>query len=113
MKSLDKSDYIMILRHYQVPIPSKLNGKPNTKIIKLLAENMLANKLCRCIKKLKPKRDESKQIAICKKSIFNSRNMHIGQFKCDNGAKLMAKKGTRIAIHKRKTIKFNKTRKTK
>ena len=111
MKSLDKSDYITILKHYNVPIPTKPTGKPNGRVVKLLAENILANKLCRCIKKLNPRKNEKKQIAICRKSIFLNRNMHIGHFKCEDGAKLVPKKGTRIAVHKRKTIKFNKTRK--
>ena len=51
MKSLHTSEYIVILGHYNVPLPTKHNGKPNNKIIKLLAEDILANKLCKCVKK--------------------------------------------------------------
>ena len=80
MNKLSKNDYITILKFYDLPIPNN-----NSLLIKN-AENILATKLCRCIKKVKAKqnnkKDEKRPIAICKNSIFNKRNLKISKFTC-------------------------------
>lgn len=43
------ADYIVILRYCNIPLPVKPNGQPNKKLIKILAENILANDLCPCV----------------------------------------------------------------
>jgi len=75
MKNLSLSDYKHILDYYKIAIPS-------SKIkIKKMAEQLLADKLCRCIKKLEPM-DESKAIGICTKTIINNKGFMRGTFQC-------------------------------
>ena len=88
--SLKNQDYIDILNFYKLEIP-----KSNTKI-KLLAENIMANKLCRCIKKI-PGTNEAKSIGICTKTIFGRKGYTRGKFKCK----------------KKQNVLFRKTRKTR
>jgi hypothetical protein len=45
------------------------------------AENILSEKLCRCIKKV-DENDEKKSIAICTKTIFNRKGLKRGKFNC-------------------------------
>ena len=102
---LSNKDYLDILNYY------KLESKNlNKKQIKKSAENILANKLCRCIKKNDdyPK-NESKAIAICKNSILKNKDLKIYDFKCKGKgkAKLISKKGTNKNLAK---VKKRKTR---
>lgn len=71
-------DYKNILDFYNVPIPT------SSKQIKEKAESIMADKLCKCIKKVKKGNDrlEKKGIAICTKSIFNNRGYTRGKFRC-------------------------------
>jgi hypothetical protein len=87
MSELTKNDYKKILQYYSEPIPK------SNRIIKDKAEKLLANKLCRCIKKV-DKTNEARSIGICTKTIFNRKGYTRGKFKC---------KG-------KSTVKFNKTR---
>jgi len=73
--NLTKSDYIKILNFYKVPIPD------SSKKLKMEAEKILAEKLCRCIKSVDPK-NEAKSIGICTRTIFNNKNLKRGIFKC-------------------------------
>jgi hypothetical protein len=88
--SLTKQDYIKVLRFYKKEIPSTF------KEIKAESEKILANKLCRCIKKI-DNGNEAKSIGICTRSIFNSKKLTRGKFKCKEG----------------RFVKFNKTKKRK
>jgi hypothetical protein len=88
---LSNNDYISILKYYDIDAS---NMKP--KDIKQNAENILAEKLCRCIKKVNnsdkvEKTEESKAIAICKNSIFSKKNLKISKFKCKGSAKLLSR----------------------
>ena len=118
---LTSSDYRKILKFYGIDIPKKTK----TSKVKDMAENILAEKLCRCIKKVKTDdEDESRAIAICNRSIFKNRGLKHYYFTCKKKPKLHHKKGTRRAllkISKDKSYlknkarigkkKFNKTRK--
>ncbi len=75
---LNMKDYIGILKFYKMAIPK------SKKKLQMQAENILSNKLCRCIKKVseKNKKVEGKSIAICTKSIFNRKNITRGKFNC-------------------------------
>lgn len=73
--TLTKEDYIKILTFYKKEIPSSFSE------IKRESEQILANKLCKCIKKLDPI-NESRSIGICSKSIFNRKGLSRGTFKC-------------------------------
>ena len=98
MIKLNNKDYIKILKYYNIH-PTKNYNKN-----KITAENILANKLCRCIKKVskKSKIQESKAIAICKNSIFTKKNIKLYKFKCKKKYRLIGKKT------KKQTIKLYK-----
>ena len=71
-------DYKNILDFYNISIPN------SSKQIKKLAESIMGDKLCKCIKKVKKGNDrlEKKGIAICTKSVFNNKGYTRGKFRC-------------------------------
>ena len=75
MSEITYSDYKKILEFYEKPIPK------SKRLLKLEAENILATKLCRCIKKVDIK-NESRSIGICTKSVINTKGFTRGKFKC-------------------------------
>ena len=90
MSQISNDDYKKILEFYDKPIPK------SKRLLKIEAEQIMATKLCRCIKKIDTKFEE-KAIGICTKTIFNNKGLTRGKFKC---------KG-------KSTVKFNKTLKNK
>ena len=87
---LTNKDYISILKYYNKKIPkSKI-------LTKIQAEKIMAQKLCKCIKKVDPIY-EAKSIGICTKSIFNSKGLTREQFQCK----------------KKQSVKFRKTNNNK
>ena len=92
MTELNNNDYNKILEFYNKSIPK------SNRLLKIQAEKLLANKLCRCIKKIN-KVNESRAIGICTKTIINNKGFTRGKFTC--------KKKQSINIKK----KNNKTRK--
>ena len=105
---LSNSDYKTILKYYDMPI------NKNKQINKVLAEHILATKLCRCIKKVSntSKINENKAIGICTNSIFKRRNLKYNKFSCKKGFKLKGNKTHKI-LQKMNKIKFKYTRKRK
>ena len=91
MSELNNNDYKQILEYYSKPIPK------STRLLKQNAEKILAEKLCKCIKKIEPE-NEARSIGICTKTIFNRKGYTRGKFKC---------KGKRVVTVK-KTIKNRK-----
>jgi hypothetical protein len=87
--TLTKQDYVKILNYYKLSVPKK------TTTLKRKAERVLADKLCRCIKKVDPK-NEGRAIGVCTRSVINKKGLTRGTFKC--------KKGTR-------RVNINKTQK--
>lgn len=75
MSTLSNDDYKKILEYYKKPIPT------SKKLLKIEAEQILATKLCRCIKKIEPT-NEARSIGICTKTVFNRRGLTRGKFKC-------------------------------
>ena len=75
MSTLSNDDYKKILEYYKNPIPT------SKKLLKIEAEQILATKLCRCIKKIEPT-NEARSIGICTKTVFNRRGLTRGKFKC-------------------------------
>lgn len=75
---LKNKDYINILKFYKMNIPK------SKRLLKQQAENILSEKLCKCIKKVGP---ELKSIAICTKSIFNRKGLKRGKFNCKGKSK--------------------------
>ena len=96
---LTKKDYISILKFYKQPIPKSL------RLLQKQAEQIMAQKLCKCIKKIDPE-NEAKSIGICTKTIFNSKGYTRGKFQC--------KKKQSVKFRKtKKPVKRNKTLKNK
>ena len=101
---ITKSDYIKILKYYNLNIPSK------TEDIKKIAEKILSEKLCKCIKKVSPI-NEAKAIGVCTRAIFNRNGLTRGKFKC-TGKKQLAfsktKRNLTVPQTKNKTVKNRK-----
>jgi hypothetical protein len=88
--NVTKKDYKDILTYYKLPIPS------SNRLLKITAEKIIAEKLCKCIKKIDPV-NEAKSIGICTKTIFNNRGYTRGKFNCKTNP----------------SVKFQKTNKNK
>jgi hypothetical protein len=115
--SLSKSDYIKILNYYKIRIPTGSSSKT----LKNKAENILSEKMCRCIKKIGTD-NEQKAIGICTKTVINRKGYRRGKFSCSStfSAKLNksgatsratrgAKKGRYITLSKLPRLVRNKT----
>jgi len=85
--NLTNKDYINILKFYKLAVPR------SKRLLKIAAEKVLNDKLCKCIKKVDLK-NEKKSIAICTKSIFQNKGLRRGKFTCK----------------KKRTLKMTKTR---
>jgi hypothetical protein len=99
---LSLNDYISILKYYEI----ETSGM-KTKDIKRRAEDILAKKLCRCIKAVDTKQsiNESKAIAICKNSVFTKKNLKIAKFKCKKSTKLLSsRKNNKLMKTKRNLL---------
>jgi len=105
---LSLNDYISILKYYEI----ETSGM-KTKDIKRKAEDILAKKLCRCIKAVDNKQsgskqsgsNESKAIAVCKNSVFTKKNLKIAKFKCKKSAKLLSsRKNNKLMKTKRNLL---------
>ena len=83
---LTNKDYISILKYYNIDIPK------SNRLLKKQAEKIMAEKLCKCIKKIVPI-NESRAIGICTKTIFNQKGYTRGKFQCK----------------KKQSVKFRKT----
>jgi len=73
---LTNSDYKKLLEFYDQKIPK------SKRLLKKNAENILAEKLCRCIKKISPGGEESRSIGICTKTILNRKGIKRSRFTC-------------------------------
>jgi hypothetical protein len=93
---LTNKDYVNILKFYKKNIPK------SKRILKMTAEKILNDKLCKCIKKVDPV-DESKSIAICTSAIFNRKGLKRGKFTCKKKRTLIVgRPGTNNGINKTK-----------
>jgi len=80
MTTLKAKDYHSILTFYKVPLEGKTR-----KTRRNLAEQLLATKLCRCIKKVARKsktRKGNRAIAICRESVIKRKGYRIKKFTC-------------------------------
>lgn len=88
---LTRKDYETVLKYYKLPF--KQSEKASS--IKVRAEKVLADKLCRCIKRVTKKSrstNEQRSIAICKKSVLQKKGLTDVGFKC--------RKSTTISLRK-------------
>ena len=96
MNSLNKDDYITILQYYDISYQDLTLFEMASK-----AEDILANKLCRCIKKVeKETKNKKKAIAVCTNSVLKQRNLKVYKYKCDKKNELISDKKTRKKLHK-------------
>jgi len=100
---LTSTNYNKILKHYKKRVPKTLRKKRER------AENVMAKKMCSCIKKVKgyerntrkkkPLKEKSK-IAICNKSIFKNRGLKYNRITCKKRAKFVGNKKTGVRLSK-------------
>lgn len=94
MAALSYGDYKAILRFYDIDY-SRMKNKQ----VKTIAESALANKLCRCIKKVDPK-DESRSIGICTDSVIRKKGLSISGFTCKKKPRLKTNRKTKKKLSK-------------
>jgi hypothetical protein len=114
---LSKSDYIKILNYYKLRIPLGSSSKT----LKNRAENIISEKMCRCIKKVGTD-NEPRAIGICTKTVINRKGYRRGKFSCSStfsaklnksGAKSRAKSGAKRTTLGRKVVESGETRGSK
>ena len=109
--SLSPTDYKKILKHYGLPIPK------SKRVLQKKGEDIMARKLCSCIKKvskkLKNKKNESAAIGICTFSVIKNRGLKYKGFTCKNKPKFKNGRNGRNGLTKRKTVRFKSKRKTR
>ena len=93
--TLNKKDYTKILKYYNLPIPKSASE------MKKKAEELLALKLCRCIKKVSPT-NEAKAIGVCTRTIFERKKLMRGPFTCKR------RRSVQISRLRKRTIKNGK-----
>ena len=107
---LSKDDYVKILEYYK--LDSKMYGKDK---LQKKAEELLATKLCRCIKKVrknrKNKEKEQQAIAICRNSVLKKKGLRNFGFTCKKRAKFVPKKSSSKNLVKLKLCKTRRNRK--
>ena len=128
MKKLNTKDYIEILKYYNISIPkskaTKTVGEKNKKNksnkytkeqrkeIKIIAEKLLADKLCKCIKTVDnyyKDNNNQRAIAICDKSVIKNKNLRSHKFTCKRERKLIADRKHGRALSKTvKNLKLHK-----
>lgn len=114
-RKLSVKDYEMIIKHYGKRVPKTARKK------KQKAEDLLALKLCSCIKKItrKSRAKEARSIGICSVSVIKNRGMKYKSFTCKKRRRIKNLKKTRKIKFKhpykksRKSIKGGRTRKKK
>ena len=107
---LSHEDFKNILKYYKIKVP-KSKKKTRKKAV-----NILAQKLCKCVKKLqrKTKKRRRKKLRnpatrICSASIFNKRGIVHGRFTCKKKPKFYVNKKTKhylSKIRKKITMKY-------
>ena len=86
--NLTKSDYKNILMYYNINFSDNLS----LTTLKKMVEKIIAEKLCRCIKKVPNENNpESRAIGICNYSVIKRKNLKINSFTCKNKPKLTLK----------------------
>ena len=75
---LNQKDFKSILKYYKIKFDDFTQEK-----IQKTAEDILATKMCRCIKKVnKKENNENKAIAICRNSVFRKKQLKNFGFTC-------------------------------
>lgn len=107
---LTNVDYKTILDYYDIQLKKNVSNKD----IKKMAEEILADKLCKCIKKVqKTSKTESRAIAICRDSVLHKKGLDTSRFTCKKKRTLIAKKGSTSKLTKRRNNSKGTTKKRK
>ena len=94
--NLTKTDYIKILDYYNVSFK-----KTTYNHVKKLAENIIAKKLCSCIKKVpNANNPESRAIGICIYSVIQRKHLKINGFTCKKKMMLKSSKNNKDKLYK-------------
>lgn len=99
---MTKADYEKILSYYKIPFENLSNNE-----LKQTAEDILATKLCKCIKSVEKKVGTQNAIALCTASVFGKKGLKYFDMKCKGSAKLLPRKGTgkrQLLVKTRKNI---------
>ena len=89
---LSRQDYIDILNWYDVKFSKDLP----IKFLRKMTEKIVAEKLCRCIKKVPNEGNpESRAIGICNWSVLQKKKLAIYKFSCKKKPELKLKKGSK------------------
>ena len=86
--NMTKSDYEKILSFYKMPIANL-----STHELKRKAEDILATKLCKCIKAVERKVGNQNAIALCTASVFEKKGLKYFDMSCKGRAQLHPRKG--------------------
>ncbi len=112
--NLTKKDYIKILNYYGTIFDITLP----INILRKMSEKIIAEKLCRCIKKVNKSNNKSnnksRSIAICNKSVIKNKKLKIYKFSCKKKPQLKLKKlslSKDRKLYKTTRNKINLTRK--
>ena len=100
--TMTKTDYEKILSYYKIPFD---NLSPRE--LKHTAEDILATKLCKCIKAVEKQVGTQNAIAMCTSSVFGKKGLKYFDMSCRGRAQLQSRKGRRLA-KTRKNIIFAK-----
>jgi hypothetical protein len=87
--SITRSDYQKILSYYKLPF-ERLSDRE----LKRQAEDILANKLCKCIKSVEKKTGTQNAIALCTASVFGKKGLKFFDMSCKGKARLLPRKGS-------------------
>lgn len=97
--AMTKTDYEKILSYYKIPF-----DKLSTRELKQTAENILATKLCKCIKAVEKKVGTQNAIAMCTTSVFGKKGLKYFDMSCKGRAQLHSRKGRRVSKTRKNII---------
>lgn len=87
--NLTKIDYVNILNYYEI----NFNEKMPINLLRKMVEKIIAEKLCRCVKKVPNEGNpESRAIGICNYSVVKRKQLKINGFSCKKKRQLKQKK---------------------
>jgi hypothetical protein len=90
--TMTKTDYEKILSYYKIPYENL-----SSRELKQTAEDILATKLCKCIKAVEKKTGTQNAIALCTTSVFGKKGLKYFDMSCKGRAQLQSRKGRKLA----------------
>jgi len=97
--TMTKSDYQKILSYYKLPFDNL-----TARELQQTAEDILATKLCKCIKAVEKKVGTKNAIALCTSSVFGKKGLKYFDMSCKGRAQLQSRKGRRLAKTRKNII---------